>query len=202
MNIGILGAGFVGQMFARAVLPLGHRVMLSSRTPDSGKMVQLAEELGSGAQIATVAETLVFGELIAVALSWDAIPDVVQQGDWTGKIVIDMTNRFGGGQAASAAEDLAQMVSGARVVKALNTIGAEHYLDPVFDGQAATMFIAGDDADAKKVVSDLISQIGFDVVDAGDLSKAVHLEALAAFWVYLAIRGGQGRGVAFKLLRK
>jgi predicted dinucleotide-binding enzyme len=206
MKIGILGAGTVGQYFARAVLPHGHRVMLSSRTPDSDQRVQLADALGPDARIGTVAETLAFGDVIAVALPWNAIPDVVNQGDWSGKIVIDMTNRFGGDHAASAAEDLARMIahgaSGAQVVKALNHIGAEHYVDPVFDGQAATMFIAGDNAEAKQIVGDLVGQIGFEVIDVGDLSQAVHLEALAALWVHLAFRAGQGRDVAFKLLRK
>jgi predicted dinucleotide-binding enzyme len=201
MKIGILGAGFVGSSFARAVLRVGHQVMLSSRTPDSPRMAQLIDELGSDAQAGTVAETLAFSDLIAVALRWDDIPDVVAQGNWAGKIVIDMTNRFGTPGDSSAAQDLARM-TGAQVVKAFNTIGAEHFTDPMFDGQAASMLIAGDDAEAKQTVAALTEQLGFEVVDAGNLAAAVHVEGLAEVWVHLAYGTGHGRNVAFKLIRK
>ncbi len=200
MKIGIIGAGTVGQSLARAVLPLGHEVMLSSRDPYSEKMQQLAAE--TGAQVGTVGHTIAFGDVLAIALNWSAIPDVVGQGDWSGKVVMDMTNRFDGGSGLSAAEDLAQMLPGAQVVKALNTIGAEHYTNPQFDGQSATMFIAGDSESAKKTVAELITHMGFDVVDTGNLSTAAHLEALAGLWVHLAFRTGMGRDVAFKLIKR
>lgn len=200
MKIGILGAGSVGQSFARAVLPLGHDVMLSSRAPHSEAMQQLAQELG--APVSTVAETIAFGDLIALALRWDTVPGVIAQGRWDGKIIVDMTNRFGGGSGFSAAQDLARLAPDAQVVKAFNTLGAEHYTNPIFDGQAATLFIAGDSLDAKQVVGRLAEAMGFDVVDAGDLAASSHLEALAALWVHLAMRAGYGRQIAFKLLRR
>ncbi len=200
MKIGILGAGSVGQSFARAVLPLGHDVMLSSRAPHSEAMQQLAQELG--APVSTVAETITFGDLIALALRWDAVPGVIAQGRWDGKVIVDMTNRFGGGSGFSAAQDLARLAPDAQVVKAFNTLGAEHYTNPIFDGQAATLFIAGDSPDAKQVVRRLAEAMGFDVVDAGDLAASSHLEALAALWVHLALRAGYGRQIAFKLLRR
>ena len=109
-----------------------------------------------------------------------------------------MTNRFVRNAERSAAEDLATL-TGARVVKAFNTIGAEHYQNPSFAGQPATMFIAGYDTDAKTVVRQLANAIGFEVVDAGNLAAARHLENLAEFWVHLA-RSGFGRNIAFKLL--
>ena len=199
MKIGILGAGTVGRSLARAVLPLGHTIMLSSRSPHSDEMLQLARELGS--PVSTVAETIAFGDLIALALRWDAVPDAVAQGDWDGKILVDMTNRFGGGSGQSAAQDLARLAPGAQVVKAFNTLGAEHYTHPVFGGQAATLLIAGDSPDAKHVVRQLAEAMGFDVADAGDLAASSHLEALAALWVHLAMRAGYGRQIAFRLLR-
>ena len=199
MNIGILGAGAVGQSFARAVLPLGHSVMLSSRNPHTAEMRQLAADLG--APIGTVTETVAHGELLALALRWDAVPEVVVQGDWARKVVLDMTNRFGGASGQSAAQELAGLVLGAQVVKALNTIGAEHYRQPVIGSQAATMLMAGDSTSAKETVSALLTQMGFDVLDAGDLAAARHLEALAGLWVHLAMRTPLGRNFAFKILR-
>lgn len=190
MKIGILGAGTVGQSFARAVLPLGHAVMLSSRNPGDDEMRKLAAELG--APVGTVAETIAHGELLAVALRWDAIAEVTGQGNWSGKIVMDMSNRSGPASGSSAAQELAERVPRAEVVKALNTIGAEHYLQPVIGGQAASMLIAGDSLPAKQTVTELLSAMGFEVIDAGNLSAAAHLESLAALWVHLAMRTGLG----------
>jgi predicted dinucleotide-binding enzyme len=200
MKIGILGAGQVGQSFAKALLPLGHHLMLSSRTPDSDKMQTLSADLGEAVQVGTVAETIAFADTLAVALSWDAVPDIVDQGDWTGKVVIDMTNRFGGVHTSSAAQDMARMLHGAHVVKAFNTIGAEHYQDPIIAGQDVSMLIAGNDDNAKQRVLDLAAEMGFAPVDAGDLAAAAHLESLAALWVHLAFRKGYGRNIGFKLL--
>ncbi len=118
------------------------------------------------------------------------------------RFVIDPTNRFGpSASGKSAAEDLAAL-TGARVVKAFNTLGAEHYLNPNFDGEAATLLVAGDDAEAKRVVLELATQVGFDMVDAGPLAAAVHLENLAGVWVHLAFRTPLGRDIAFRLVRR
>lgn len=82
---------------------------------------------------------------------------MISQGDWTGKVVIDMTNRFSGQHTTSVGQELAQLLSKAPIVKAFNTIGAEHCYTPVFGDQAASMFIAGDDPEAKQVVSNEVS---------------------------------------------
>ena len=200
MKIGILGAGFVGQSLARSLTPLGHQVMLSSRDPHSARMKGIAAD--TGARVGTIEQTIAYGEILALALRWEAVPDVVAQGDWSGKIVMDMINRFGPPSDRSVGRELSLMLPSAHVVKALNTIGAEHFQAPRFKGEAATMFIAGDHAAAKKVVCDLLSQMQFDVVDAGDMSTSVHLESLAALWVHLAIHTNQGRNIAFKLIRR
>mgnify|MGYP002860892583 CR=1 FL=1 len=200
MKIGILGAGTVGQSLARAVLAQGHTVMLSSRNPESTEMKTLITELGDHTQAGTVAQTIMYGEIIALALRPDAIQDVAKSGDWTGKIVIDMSNQFGG--AIPSGQATANLLIGAHVVKAFNTIGAEHYPNPTFGDENATLFIAGDDDHAKKVVSDLITQLGFDVVSVGGLADSRHLDALAQLWVHLAMRGGLGRNFGLRLIRK
>lgn len=200
MKIGILGAGMVGQSLAQAVIAQGHDVMLSSREPNSERMQNTAQELG--AQVGTVAETIAFGEIVAFALRWDAVNDVIaENADWSGKIVLDMMNRFGNDSPRSKAEDLAEALSGAHIVKALNTIGAEHYPDPHFAGQSATMFMTGDDSEAKSIISGLLTSFGFEVIDIGGLAETHHLESLAALWVHLAFRAGHGRNIAFKLLK-
>ncbi|MBX3064009.1 MAG: NAD(P)-binding domain-containing protein [Anaerolineae bacterium] len=199
MRIGIVGAGTVGSNLARALLGAGHEVMLSSREPESDRMQALIGELGSHASVGTVAQTVAFSNLVILALRWDAVPDaVIAGGDWTGKILIDVTNRLG--VPESAAQELAQIAHGARVVKAFNTVGAEHFQNPMFNGERASLLIAGDDEEAKAIVSKLIADLGFEPIDAGNLAVAAHLEDLAELWLHLA--RGLGRNFAFRIIRR
>lgn len=205
MKIGILGAGTVGSYMGKGWARAGHDIMYSSRAPHSAKMQALIAETGGNASAGTVAQTLAYSDTIAIAIAWDALPDVLKNADkMPQKILIDATNRFGtppAGSVGSAAQDIAHF-TGAKVVKAFNTIGAEHYLNPMFDGQAASMFICGDDPDAKTVAAGLAQDLGFDVVDVGGLNQAILLENLARLWVTLAMSAGYGREIAFKLLRR
>ena len=202
MRIGIIGAGIVGSSLGKALHHAGHEIMFSSRDPGGEKMRALRQE--TGASVGSVAETAGYSDVLFMALSWEAIPTAVETGNWGGKILIDASNRFGPGisllPGESAGQELARL-TGARVVKAFNTIGAEHYLEPVIGGEAASMLIAGDDAEAKQVVVTLAAQLGFVPVDAGALSAAVYLESLAALWVHLAIRTPLGRDFAFRVIR-
>jgi hypothetical protein len=203
MKIGILGSGTVGSNMGRAWAASGHQVMFGSREPGGAKMRALLGEIGAGAAAGTAAEAVAFGDVIAIALPWTALPDVLASaGDWSGKIVIDATNRFSDPPAGSASltEDIARQ-TGAHVVKALNTIGAEHYVDPTFSGQPATAFICGDDDGAKAAVASLVTDMGFEVIDIGPLSNAALLDNLARLWVALA-RSGFGRDFAFRILTK
>ena len=95
------------------------------------------------------------------------------------------------------------MAGGARVVRAFNTIGAQHMTDPRFGDQRATMFLCGNDPAAKQAVSTLARDLGFEPVDTGPLTQARLLEPLAMLRISMAYAyGGQGPKIAFKLLRK
>jgi hypothetical protein len=87
-------------------------------------------------------------------------------------------------------------------VKAFNTTGAENMLDPLYAGDAITMFICGDDPDAKATVTKLAEALGFEVADVGGLETARLIEPLALVWINLAIKQGLGRNIAFKLVRR
>jgi predicted dinucleotide-binding enzyme len=175
--------------------------MLSSRNPQSETMQNLIAEIGANAQAGTVAETVAFGDVVAVAIGWqNGLESVLTSvPDWSGKVLIDTTNRFEGGER-SAGEDIARL-TGAPVIKAFNTIGAEHLLNPVFGDTTLTMVICGDDA-AKDKAQSLVSDIGFEVIDLGGLEQCHLVEALAAVWVGLAFRQGYGRNVAVQIIRK
>ena len=202
MKIGILGAGIVGTNLAKALVNAGHEVMLSSREPDSNKMQSLLAEIGGNAQAGSVENTVAFADVIAVAIGWqNGLEQVLQSiSDWSGKVLIDTTNRFGGTYERSAGEDVARL-SGAPVLKAFNTIGAEHYLQPKFGDTTLTMVVCGDDA-AKDKALKLVTDIGFEVVDLGGLDQCHLVEVLAAVWVRLAFQRGYGRDIAVQILKK
>lgn len=202
MKIGIIGAGNVGSGLGKVWAAKGHEVVYGVRDPESDKTKAAIAET-HGARAVSMADAADYGEVVAIATPWGATEQTLQglADRLRGKVVIDCTNPFGATLATSAGEMVAGWLPGARVVKAFNTIGANNYADPQFGNLRADTYICGDDAEAKQVVSQLAEQIGFDVVDCGPISNAVLLEHLTMLWVTLA-RGGYGREIAFKLLRK
>lgn len=205
MNIGILGAGNVGGTLGRALAEKGHRVVFGVRDPNAEKVKTLLASINGDTSAASIKDAVGQSDAVIIAVHWPAVETVVPKaGNWNGKILIDATNRFSPpmpDSAGSAAEDIARMAVGARIIKAFNTVGAEIMANPSFDGTPASMFICGDDPDAKAKVASLAADIGFDPVDVGGLNNARLLESLTALWVTIA-RGGAGRGIAFKLLRR
>jgi len=203
MKIGIIGAGNVGGNLGTVLAANGHEVLFGVRDPQSDKTRALLDAAGPKARAGSAQDAAAFGDVLAVALRWDVLPEVLGQlGDLDGKVVIDCTNRFSTppGGSTNSSEDIARMLPGTKVVRAFNTIGAEHYGAPMFGGERASMFIAGDDAQAKAVVGRLAEEMGFEVVDAGPLASAIALESLTRAWVGLSQQ--LGRDIAFKLLRR
>lgn len=201
MNIAIIGAGNVGTSLAKAFTAVGHTVQFGVRYPESPKIQNLIEEIGVDVSASTVGDAIGGAEIVVFATPPGAIESVIAAGgDWSGKIIIDATNRFSNITEVSNAEEIAQQAVGASVVKAFNTIGANRYGAPVFGEQRASMFICGDDEPAKRTVGEIVTAMGFDLVDAGDLKQAILLEGLARLWVSLA-RGEYGREIGFSLLK-
>lgn len=198
MDIGIIGTGNVGSALARGWAQAGHRILLGARDP--AKASSLAAAIR--ARVVSPPE-VAQADVIVLATPWTAAQTVLEGlGDLTGKIVIDCTNplgRVGGrfglliGHDTSGAEELAAAFPAARIVKTLNQVGAEVM------GLAGTlprrpvMFMAADDAAAKQTVDTLLQDLGFDPLDAGDLSKARLLEPFALVWINQALAQGKGR---------
>ena len=171
MDVGIIGAGRLGQAMARAALGTGRQVMLAnSRGPKS--LASLVSTLGVGASAGTVDEAARAG-IVVIAVPWPSVPDAVQGLRWDGRIVIDATNDFDPSDlnGSTSSEVLADLVPGARVVKAANTIGAGMLgTDPHEAGGRRVIFLSGDDADAKSEVSALFEDAGFVAIDLGGLT--------------------------------
>lgn len=201
MNIAILGAGNIGGTLGRRWAERGHHIRFGVRNPHDARVEALLAEL-PGAQAGSVAEAVAFGDVVLLAVSGGAAVEVVTQvANWDGKILVDATNGPPR-QHPSLVEDIAATAVGARVVKAFNTAGFEVLDNPHFGDLVADTFICGDDAEAKAVVTNLARGLGLEVRDVGGLANARLLEALAFLWIHLAMRGGLGREIGFKVLTR
>ena len=210
MKIGIIGAGNVGGALGRGWIAKGHEVKFGVPDPASNKIGALVTELGPHATAGSVAEAAAFGEVVALAVPWQAAQDAVQQaGSLAGKTLLDCTNPikadFSGleiGHTTSAGEMVAQWAAGANVVKIFNTTGANIMADSKFASQLPVMFYCGDHTAAKTTAAQLAAELGFDPIDAGTLTQAALLEAAAWLWITMALKYGQGRDMAFALLKR
>jgi predicted dinucleotide-binding enzyme len=111
-----------------------------------------------------------------------------------GRVVIDVMNRLGGDPARSTSQDLADLLPGARIVKAFNTIGFENLTAARARVVPAAMFVASDDPDAKRVALELAAELGFRAEDAGSLANAKPLEGMVKVWLALAQQHGRTVG--------
>lgn len=210
MKIGIVGSGNVGGTVGLRWAKTGHSVTFSSRNPQSEAMQALVKNSNGAAKAATVQEAVHASELLLLATPWPAARQTIQEmGDLAGKILIDATNPLlpdlSGlvcGTTTSAGEQVAAWARGAKVVKALNTVGYNVMADPKFGSDRAAMFYCGDDKDAKATVKRLLEDLGFDALDAGSMTQARVLEPFALLWISLAYPQGYGREMAFKMLRR
>jgi len=170
-TVGIIGAGRLGEAMARTALRAGRSVVIAnSRGPES--LASLVSALGDGVSAATVEQAASAG-IVVVAVPWERVPEAVQGLSWDGQVVIDATNDWGADdlQGRTSSELVADLVAGAQLVKAANTLGADVLSsDPHEAGGERVIFISGDDADAKAEVVALFQDAGFAAIDLGDLA--------------------------------
>lgn len=182
-RIGIVGSGRVGSAIGATWVRAGHEVMFSSRNLENDK--SLAARLGGGARAGTPREAAAFGEVVMVSVPYGALPSVGKDlGDLLkGKVVIDTCNPFPGrdGKIAEWAREKgaglasAELLPGARLVRAFNAIGAARMGSAYQEPGRVGMPIAGDDAQAVAVASRLIREIGYEPVLIGGLEKGRYL---------------------------
>jgi NADPH-dependent F420 reductase len=211
MKIGILGAGNMGGTLGRLWAELGHEVFFGLRDAESMKAQRALSTVGDEAGWGTADEAAESADVILIAVPWEATQEVLASvaPRLAGKVLIDCTNPIkpdlsglAVGHTTSAAEEIARWAPRARVVKAFNTVGASTLHDAKYGDHSASVFVCGDDDPAKKIVTQLAEEIGFEVIDAGPLVEARYLEPLAMLWIHLAIRGKFGSKIAVKLLRR
>ncbi len=190
VKVAIIGSGNVGSALGRGLERAGNEVKIVGRDK------------------AAIRSTASWADVVLLAVPFGALDEVVSTvGEAvSGKTVIDVTNALDAnmnlavGFTTSGAEELQRKLPKAHVVKAFNTVFAQHMNAGRLGDKQLTAFVAGDEAGAKKTVLELARGIGFDAVDAGPLKNARLLEPLAFLNIQLGYVLGMGTQIGFKLL--
>ena len=185
MRIGFIGAGSVAQTISKHVLPLGHRVLLSN-TQGPESLAKLVQELGSGAEAGTPQQAAE-QDIVVLGVMWPHVEAALASvSDWKGCVLVDATNRIasmnpfslGDISGRTSSEIVAEHAPGAKVVKAFNSVPMAWIADFSATKPRTVLFVSGDDTEAKRPVSDLIDQIGFEPIDLGSLGIGGRLQQL------------------------
>ncbi len=205
MIIAIIGSGNVGTALAQSLIKAKHTVLIGAKFPLSDKSIKLATLIGED-RFTSVENAARQAAVIILTTPPDAVLHIIRQwGNIDGKIIVDATNAIrvkpdGYATAFAAIKDRAQTD---KVVKCFNSTGFENMLQPVYPGGGIDMFCAGNNQEAKQVVQQLCTDIGFaNCYDFGGDDKVELLEQFALSWINLAIMQGHGRNIAFQLVRR
>jgi predicted dinucleotide-binding enzyme len=195
MRIGVIGSGEVGASLASGLRRHGHEVMRGSRDP--AKLKEWSTGEGKGVSLGNLAETARFGEIVILAVKGTGAEEAVRQAgldNLAGKVVLDTTNPiadapprdgvigFFTGPNESLMERLQALAPAARFVKAFSCVGNDLMVDPKLKGGPPTMFICGNDAEAKQTTTKLLQEIGWETLDCGTAVAARAIEPLCILW--------------------
>jgi predicted dinucleotide-binding enzyme len=183
MKIGMIGSGNVGSALGASLARAGHEVMFSSRTLENDQA--LAKKIGANARAGTPQQAAAFGQVLVLSVPYRALPDLGKSltAELKGKVVIDACNPYPNrdGDIANWAREKgaglasAELLPGARIVRAFNAVGAARMGDAYREPRRYGMPIAGDDKEAIEIASRLIRDIGYEPVLIGGLEMGKHL---------------------------
>lgn len=199
-TVAILGNGVVGTALARGFAELGYQVIFGTRDVE-GEKTRAALEAVPGSRAASFAEAVSAGSIAVLAVPWSGLEAAIFTAgpdNLAGKLVIDPTNPldFSGevptldiGSTDSAGELVQRLLPRSQVVKAFNIVTATHMVHPRLPDGTPDMLIAGNDAEAKARVAELLKGFGWRTpIDVGPISASRLLEALAMLWVIYGVR--------------
>jgi 8-hydroxy-5-deazaflavin:NADPH oxidoreductase len=211
MKVGVLGSGEVAKILGAGFLKHGHDVMMGTREP--AKLADWLAQNPNG-RAGGFAEAAAFAELVVLAVKGGAAADALRAAggsNLAGKTVIDATNpiadappvngvlKFFTDLDESLMERLQREFESARFVKAFSSVGAGLMVNPRLGGGKPTMFICGDDGAAKKTVTEILDQFGWETADMGKVEAARAIEPLCMLWCIPVFTRNQTTH-AFKLL--
>jgi hypothetical protein len=212
MNIAFIGVGNVGAPLADHLQTLGYTVAIAARDPNS-QSVQAALERNPNLQVKPPLNAIQAAEIVFLATPFAAIETAVAELGVAleGKILVDCTNPVGANlthglkSVQSGSEFVQSLVPGTRVVKAFTIYGFENFENNTYPGYGdlkPAMLIAGNDATAKQVVSNLCQHLGWEPVDTGNLDQSLHLEHMTLLWIKMARVQGLGANFVWARLQK
>jgi 8-hydroxy-5-deazaflavin:NADPH oxidoreductase len=211
-KIGVIGSGVVGLTLANGFIKHGYDVMIG--TNDSKKRDALKSKTNGKADVGSFEDTAQFGDTIVLAVKGTAAEAALNAaglGNLGGKTIIDTTNpiadappvngvlRFFTSLDDSLMERLQKLVPDAHLVKAFSCVGNARMVNPDFKDGRPTMFICGNDDQAKRDVATIVDQFGFEVADMGTVEAARAIEPLCILWCIPGFRSNSWTH-AFKLL--
>jgi predicted dinucleotide-binding enzyme len=203
MNITIIGTGNVGGALATNWSKKGYNIYLGVQDESNFKGQNLLKNDHTSAF--SIHEAVAKSDVILIATPPTAIFEILEQmGVVSGKIIIDATNSvMKGPEPYKTVYHALADKTDAEIVKCFNTTGFENMLDPIYNGEAIDMFMAGDSLKAKEIALQLALDCGFgSCIDFGKSDKVELLEKFALSWINLAIIQGHGRDMAFKVVRR
>jgi len=211
MKVGVLGSGDVAKVLGGGFLKHGYDVMMGTREP--AKLADWASR-NSKARVGGFADAANFADLVVLAVKGAVAADALRaagEANLAGKIIIDATNpiadappvngvlKFFTDLDESLMERLQSEFESARFVKAFSSVGNALMINPQFEGVKPTMFICGNDDAAKRAVSGILDQFGWETADMGKVEAARAIEPLCMLWCIPVFLRNQS-GHAFKLL--
>jgi predicted dinucleotide-binding enzyme len=213
-KIGIIGSGIVAKTLATGFLKKDYEVMLGTR--DTSKLESWKAENAPTAQLGSFRNAADYGDILVLAVKGKHAKDALELAGidkLAGKTIIDTTNpiddelkpvngvlNFFTGPNYSLLENLQSAFPAAHFVKAFNSVGSDHMVDPAFESKP-TMFICGNHESSKSVVKTIVDQFGWETEDMGNIEAARAIEPLCMLWCIPGFRENNWSH-AFKLLKK
>ncbi len=212
-KVGILGSGQVAKALASGFVRHGYEVMLGTR--DVTKLAEWQTTAGNQVRVGSFEEAAKFGDLIVLAVLGRAAQEVIHMAGIAhldGKTIIDTTNpiaevppedgvlKYFTGPDESLMEQLQDRYPAMHFVKAFNSVGNAYMVDPQFKEGRPTMFICGNNADAKQEVKGILYKFGWEPEDMGKAAAARPIEQLCVLWCLPGFLNNQW-GHAVKLIK-
>ncbi len=214
MKVGILGSGVVGQTLGSGFIKYHHEVMIGTR--NASKLTEWKEQNGDSANVGSFSEAAAYADVIVLAVKGSTAKDALELAgveNLKGKTILDATNpiadvapedgtlQFFTDSTKSLMEHLQEAFPESNFVKAFSCIGAYNMINPQYEAGKPSMFICGNNQDAKKTTGEIVKMFGFEVEDMGTAIAARGIEPLCILWCIPGFINNQWTH-AFKLLKK
>ena len=214
MKVGILGSGVVGQTLGSGFIKHNHEVMIGTR--NASKLTEWKEQNGDSANVGSFSKAAAYADVIVLAVKGSTAKEALELAgaeNLKGKTILDATNpiadvapedgtlQFFTDSTKSLMEQLQEAFPESNFVKAFSCIGAYNMINPQYESGKPSMFICGNNEDAKKTTGEIVEMFGFEVEDMGTAKAARGIEPLCILWCIPGFINNQWTH-AFKLLKK